>query len=40
MDRAITIGEILWPLLIIAGALGVLGVFALILTIIASGYRH
>lgn len=40
MDQAITVGAVVWFVVIVACAIGVLGLLFWILSIIASGYRH
>lgn len=40
MNQAVTVGMIVWPMLVILGIVGVLGVIAVILTIIDDGFKH
>ena len=40
MDQAVTVGALVWFLVIVAGVAGVLGVLFFILSIIGEGFRH
>ena len=40
MDHAITVGMVAWSVLGVLGIVVVLGIFVVVLAVIASGYNH
>lgn len=40
MDKAVTIGGIVWFVVVAAGCLGVVGLAIWVLSIIADGFKH
>jgi hypothetical protein len=40
MEHAVTVGEVVWFIVVVAGVLGVIGLFLWFLSVVASGFDH
>lgn len=40
MDKAVTVGGVVWAMLAIVAVLGVLGAIFFVLSVIADGFKH